>query len=341
MTDERRPVLLVGSIPLGDAREVFREVGSTLGDLVARVPDGETGVRKDWIGWQSQVFDSAEGLVEGAVRPLQGGYEFHLKRVGPGGPGAVRFGPLGYAAAAKASYREFSAARVRGELPAGVRFQVSLPSSLAVVISFTEPDDVQAVWPVYQQRLIEEVVEIAGAIPHQDLAIQWDLAAEICFVLEVPEVVALMPMSLLVAAIARESAAVPADVELGLHLCYGDPGHKHVVEPKDTALMVEFTHALLAAIAHPIAWVHMPVPRGRDDEEYFAPLSDLRLPRETQLFLGLVHLTDGTDGAGRRLRAARAGQQAFGIATECGFGRRDPATVPELLALHRAIADLG
>jgi hypothetical protein len=27
---------------------------------------------------------------------------------------------------------------------------------------------------------------------------------------------------------------VPAEVELGLHLCYGDPGHKHVVEPKDT-----------------------------------------------------------------------------------------------------------
>jgi hypothetical protein len=27
----------------------------------------------------------------------------------------------------------------------------------------------------------------------------------------------------------------------------------------------------------------------------------------------------------------------FGIATECGFGRRPPETVPELLALHRAV----
>lgn len=341
MTDERRPVHLVGSIPLADARAVFAAVGETIGDLVARVPDGETGVRKDWIGWQGEVFERAEGLVPGSVRKLQGGYEFHLKRVGPGGPDEVRFGPLGYAAAAKASYAEFTEARRRGELPSTVRFQVSLPSSFAVVYSFSDTDQIDAIWPVYQRRLMEEVAEIAGAIPHRDLAIQWDIAAEICFVLEVPEMAARFPMSTLVAAIARESAAVPEDVELGLHLCYGDPGHKHVVEPKDTGLMVELAHALLAKIAHPISWIHLPVPRDRDDEAYFEPLQDLRLPAGTQLFLGLVHLTDGEEGAERRLRAARSSQRPFGIATECGFGRRDPDSIPELLALHRAVADLG
>jgi hypothetical protein len=28
---------------------------------------------------------------------------------------------------------------------------------------------------------------------------------------------------------------------------------------------------------------------------------------------------------------------AYDIATECGFGRRDPATVPELLRIHREL----
>jgi len=27
------------------------------------------------------------------------------------------------------------------------------------------------------------------------------------------------------------------------------------------------------------------------------------------------------------------------VATECGFGRRDPATIPDLLRLHMAVAD--
>jgi hypothetical protein len=31
----------------------------------------------------------------------------------------------------------------------------------------------------------------------------------------------------------------------------------------------------------------------------------------------------------------------FGIATECGFGRRDPATIPALLRLHAEVAALG
>jgi hypothetical protein len=131
------------------------------------------------------------------------------------------------------------------------------------------------------------------------------------------------------------------DVELGLHLCYGDPGHKHVVEPKDTGLMVEFANQLAAEIKRPIAWLHLPVPRDRDDVTYFAPLRGLKLHQETELYLGLVHLTDGVAGARRRLDAAKQVVSDFGIATECGFGRRPPETVPALLELHRAVAHAG
>ncbi len=106
---------------------------------------------------------------------------------------------------------------------------------------------------------------------------------------------------------------VPADAELGLHLLsYCDPGHKHVIEPKDTKLMVDLTNALVAAIKHPIAWIHMPVPRERDDVAYFAPLKGLKLGHGTELYLGLVHLTDGIDGARRRLAAAKQVVGDFG-----------------------------
>jgi hypothetical protein len=62
MTDERlseatpsprhkpRGVHLVGSVPLGDAEDVFRAATSILGGRLRRIPDGETGERSNWIG---------------------------------------------------------------------------------------------------------------------------------------------------------------------------------------------------------------------------------------------------------------------------------------------------
>ncbi|MFL5099365.1 MAG: hypothetical protein ACJ8E5_02050, partial [Xanthobacteraceae bacterium] len=133
---------------------------------------------------------------------------------------------------------------------------------------------------------------------------------------------------------------VPADVELLFHLCYGDAGHRHVVEPTDMGDMVEFTNRLVRGIRRGIDLVHMPVPRDRADAGYFAPLRELRLDPGTELCLGLVHHTDGVEGTKKRLATARQFVTDFSIATECGFGRRDPGTIPELLRIHAAAAAL-
>ena len=52
---------LVGSVPLPDADAVFRAVAASLGGHLARLPDGETGVRKDWIAWQYAVLVATPG----------------------------------------------------------------------------------------------------------------------------------------------------------------------------------------------------------------------------------------------------------------------------------------
>lgn len=58
----------------------------------------------------------------------------------------------------------------------------------------------------------------------------------------------------------------------------------------------------------------------------------------TRLFLGLVHHTDGVQGTLQRLETAQKYVSGFGIATECGFGRRPPETIPELMRIHREAA---
>jgi hypothetical protein len=82
----------------------------------------------------------------------------------------------------------------------------------------------------------------------------------------------------------------------------------------------------------------MPVPRNRTDDAYFAPLRNLRLHPETELYLGLVHYTDSIEGTQKRIKAAQRVVKDFGVATECGFGRRSPETIVDLLRIHSEVA---
>ena len=102
--------------------------------------------------------------------------------------------------------------------------------------------------------------------------------------------------------------------------------------------MVEFANRLTRLVTRPIQLIHMPVPRNRTDDRYFEPLKRLQRSPATELSLGLVHFTDGVEGAKARMATARKYVPDFSIATECGFGRRRPETIPELLRIHAEVA---
>ena len=53
-----------------------------------------------------------------------------------------------------------------------------------------------------------------------------------------------------------------------------------------------------------------------------------------------LRVDDGVDGARRRLASARRYVSDFGVATECGFGRRAPETIEPLLTLNADVAAL-
>jgi hypothetical protein len=253
--------------------------------------------------------------------------------------GDIEFGDLGYARAAIASYATFARLKDAGVIAPGTRFQVSLPTPLAPLLLFVSPADQLTVEPAYQAALLRELDRIRAAVPPGELAVQWDIAPELALFERVWESVFDDVEGELTRRFIALGHAVPAAVQLGYHVCYGDFGHQHFVEPRDLAVAAGITGGIVAGLRRPLDWVHMPVPRSRDDEAYFAPLGQLRLPAGTELFLGLIHATDGIAGARRRISAAQRFAPAFGVATECGFGRRDPGSVPGLLGLHRAAAD--
>jgi hypothetical protein len=133
----------------------------------------------------------------------------------------------------------------------------------------------------------------------------------------------------------RLAAAVSVGIEVGFHLCYGSPRDEHIVQPKDTGVMVEILNALFARASRPIEFVHLPVPRQRTDEAYFAPLQKLALQPSCELIVGLIHEGDAA-GNHARLAAARKFARIAGIGTECGWGRKSPERLPGVLAAHQA-----
>ena len=346
--DENRAVLgqpqgvhLVGSVPLRDAEEVFRTGSATLGRRLRRIPDGETGVRSNWIGWQIE-FLGLSPQVE-VIPPDPNAYApLPSVQLRPGiSPDEISFENLGYADAALLSYPVYSRLKQEGAIPTNTRFQVSLPTPMATVAAFFSVQDQATVEPSYERAMLQELNRITGGIPHNDLAIQWDVAVEFG-ILEgaFPSFLSGQAdaMEQLTSRLIRLGNRVPADVELGYHLCYGDAGHKHFKEPEDTSKLVAVANAVSAGVTRSINWIHMPVPRDRSDDAYFAPLRDLKLHAETELYLGLVHIHDRAEGALRRIAAASRVVPNFGVATECGMGRRPPETIPDLLLIHSEVS---
>lgn len=341
--------LLVGSVNYDDAETTIRTVAEVLGPQLKRIPDGEVGVRYHWIMFQPDVLGQAEGIERVGDDPIWlGPVDARFLRVANGvDPAALQLPPLGYAAAAIESYDVFCRLREEGVIPEGVRFQVSVPTPVAVVGCFFPADQRAAVEPVYRDALFRELDEIFAAIPHRDLAIQWDVAVEFQIIEhrgygpEFGGAVAAWWGDVwtgLVARAVEQAAAVPLDVEVGFHLCYGDANEKHFFEPVDTAQLARFANAVFAVSPRPLTWLHLPVPIERDDDAYFAPLADIELPANTELYLGLVHREDGVEGATRRAAAALRYVDRFGVATECGIGRAPAGSTEGILRTHAEVA---
>lgn len=347
---------LVGSVPLSSEEEVFRVMGEHLGDRLRRVPDGETGPRSLWIAYQVGVFNQIPelelfipqaGMVDGQPFGTTGQPHFRVRDGAD--PHDVKFDNLGYADVALASYEIFEQLQRDGVIPASSRFQVSLPTAQSVVSAFLG-DYFDILEAPYEAAMMHEVERILAGIPHDKLAMQWDVCIEV-IQWEGGMPAAFTPVKEgIIERLARAGAAVSDDVELGFHLCYGDYLHEHMQEPTDTGVAVEISNAISAAVSRPIQWIHLPVPIERDDEAYFAPLAGLKLHPETELYLGLVHIRDGAEGAKRRIATAqqalgKLGMREFGVATECGMGRRPPGRggtsdeLVELLKIHAAVCD--
>ena len=371
-TTDRNRIHFVGSIAGNNADEVFRNCCGAVGNFLARIPDGETGYRSKYISHLAHTVYAKHPDVVTVSRPppvdpdnpgewrkpgedwipmatdASDLWKFGLRK----GVRTLRFETLGYAEAAIESYKAFYALREQGIIPAGVRFQVSLPAAVDGMGFFVNRfADMRYFIPAYENAMAADIRRMLEVIPPGDLAIQWDNVASVLehearitghkLPVKIPFLARLLmgsPDKRFRQILKTFAANVPPEVEFGIHFCYGDIGHKHIFEPRDLSVCVHLANEAVNHAGRKVNWVHMPAPRDRKDDTYYRPLQ--HLSDATHLYLGLVHLTDGVDGTKTRIEVAKKYKTEFGISTECGFGRRPPETIPQLLEVHKQAAKL-
>lgn len=243
----------------------------------------------------------------------------------------------GYDDHALKSHLLFKQKKAEGHIPKFTRFQVALPGIVNVVCGL-RPEFQDVLESRYEDALVRALNRIQDSIPHPELAIQIDVAAEFAFMEGagsfVPYFNPIFPG--VIQRLSRFANNVAPDVELGFHLCYGDIRHRHFVEPKDMGLLVEVANALHKEIRRPIQWVHMPVPKGRKDLAYYKPLEKLEW-KVPELYLGVVHAYD-EHGTRQRMERAKEVVSEFGVATECGMGRTPTEDFGSIMEILNAVS---
>ena len=150
--------------------ESFRTACKHLSNHLKRIPDGEPGIRGNFVRWQLALWKDHPNAY----------HEFFS----PDAP--VAFSDeeadsiVGYLANletrledyALASYEKFKQLRDEGVIPQGVRFQVGLPTPVSVVALTVRKALQSRLEKVNEAAILRSLQHIQTAIPSSDLAIQ-------------------------------------------------------------------------------------------------------------------------------------------------------------------------
>ena len=358
-----REVMFVGSVPLRPAEKVFEALGKHVGDSAPRYPDGE---QSGWLSMARKTFAQHPALQPAGQVPLEGkgSRMLDLYELKPGCTAKdLDMGPYGYGANAVASYGAFKRLKDAGVIPKQTRFTATIPGPGTSTFVIRMPGE--DLLPIARAAIFKDIEQILAAVPHDELAIQIDLGmeAEHEEYLRRPDAwdqpvhkVFHWTVEQMAESAAWVANRIPADVQLGFHIC--SIWHHDVSAGQDNRVLVEVANAVLSRLTRPLTYIHMPTIPDHTQADYDA-FKQLKLPSGAKLFLGLLNLADGLEGAKKRIAMASKAVPSFGIGMFCGLGhaptgamgsiynrplpvlrRATPETLPEVLDLHRQASQL-
>jgi hypothetical protein len=338
-------LLLVGSLPAPSSQAAMRAAAELFGDMVFALPDGETGPRAAWVGYERERLVRPHPDIEtvSATESPTGiprhAYETPVFRI-RAGVDDLHWDSWPRIDDAIESYAVFSSLRDEGAIPAGLRFQIGLPFPASALNGFKADyaADYATAEPGFEDLVARELERLTAAIPPEDLAIQWDVCYE---VLDIEGVLAWTggdAWERFAGPVGRLTRRIPEEVLVGYHLCYGTFPEWPMYETPSMALLVRMANHAVEHSGRRVDWLHLAGPRylRSEDESFFEPLADLSAP-DVRVYLGIVLPIDGAPGLERRHATASKYLADFGVAMYCGFGRQPGSDGMQTMREHRRV----
>jgi hypothetical protein len=338
-------LLLVGSLPAESTEAAFRAGAELFGDMVFALPDGETGPRAAWVGYEREQLCRPNPdvvVVQETESPTgipRHAYETPIFSLRPGVT-ELHWETWPRIDDAIASYAVFRDLRDQGVIPAGLRFQVGLPFPESALNAFKA--DFAVDYPIaergFEELVGRELARLTTAIPPEDLAIQWDMAYE---PQDIEGVLAWTDgdaWERFAGPATRLTRLIPEETLVGYHLCYGTFPEWPMYETQSLSVLVRMANHAVAESGRIVDWLHLAGPRylRSEDARFFAPLAELD-PGPARVFLGIVLPLDGVSGLRRRRATASTFLDDFGVAMYCGFGRQPGRDGMETMREHRRV----
>ncbi len=273
-------LLLVGSLPADSTEAAFRAGAKHFSDLVFALPDGETGPRAAWVGYEREQLARPNPdviVVEETASPTgipRHAYETPVFAVAEG-VDALHWDTWPRIDDAIASYATFKALRDEGVIAPGIRFQIGLPFPASALNAFKADyaRDYPKAAKGFEDLVAHELTRLLEAIPATDLAIQWDNAYETQDIEGVLAWTAGDAWERFAGPVTRLTRLIPEDVLVGYHLCYGTFPEWPMYEAQDMSVLVRMANFAVAESGRPVDWLHLAGPRylRSEDERFFKP----------------------------------------------------------------------
>lgn len=297
-----RRIYLVGEFPGYSDGAVFAELATALGGRLFAFPDTHICGEKDWSSWAG-------------AWPR---------------PRSLQLPFLSLARDALSAF-ELSAC-----LPPDARLQLGVSPAIRRRWAGLDPAVWKDVDTAYNRQLAECLAAVCDETDPQRLSIRVTLPVptlrELAEAVDVHE--AFERAALALAALLEP---VVPQVSVSVHLNCRE-GASYKMTGEDAVFMTRLANSLVKRLPGRISLVHIPAPLQHDNDAFFAALADLS--NEPRLALGLVHLSDGLEGAKRRIAFAEPHCPDFLVSPRSGFATRSPSQIVQFLALLSAVADL-
>lgn len=247
---------LVGSIPAVSAAEAMRLAVKRLGPELDYLPDGETGVRRNWVIGMIEGFRTHNDL-----RLVKDGDWSDYDKT-------PRFG-------LQPGHRLYGAALNLGMFTFGPSGPVRHLRPFTEALAAT----------MYQVR----------ALFGDDVLFQIEVPVESVVLARAPSGLRPAVAGLLARRIAALAQGAPAGSQFGLHLCLGDMNHRALGRLTDASPLVLLANAVTSRwpAGRPLRYVHAPLAAADDpppaSQAFYRPLAGLKLGHGVRFVAGFAH----------------------------------------------------